>query len=73
MLNYFKFENKDIINIVRSFNVNKALGHDNIFIRMLRICDTSIVEPFSTIFNSCVNQSMFPDIWKKSNICIPDS
>ena len=28
-----------------------------------------MVEPLTIIFNSCVNQSMFPDIWKKSNIC----
>ena len=28
-----------------------------------------MVEPLTIIFNSCVNQSMFPDMWKKSNIC----
>ena len=26
------------------------------------------MEPLTIIFNSCINQSMFPDIWKKSNI-----
>ena len=36
---------------------------------MLKICDSGMVEPLTIIFNSCVNQSMFPDIWKKSNIC----
>ena len=36
---------------------------------MLKICDTAIVEPLSIIFNNCINQSMFPDIWKQSNIC----
>ena len=36
---------------------------------MLKICDTAIVEPLSIIFNNCINQSLFPDIWKKSNIC----
>ena len=36
---------------------------------MLKICDTAIAEPLSIILNNCINQSMFPDIWKKSNIC----
>ena len=36
---------------------------------MLKICDTAVVEPLSIIFNNCINQNMFPDIWKRSNIC----
>ena len=64
-----KFENKDIINIIRSLSVGKAHGHDNISIRMLKICDSAIVEPLSILFNNCLNQSIFPDIWKRSNIC----
>ena len=36
---------------------------------MLKICDAAIVELLSIIFNNCINQSMFPDIWKRSNIC----
>ena len=35
---------------------------------MLKICDSAIVEPLTIIFNNCINQSMFPDIWKNSNI-----
>ena len=35
----------------------------------MRSCDTAIVEPLSIIFNNCINKIMFPDIWKKSNIC----
>ena len=66
--------NKDIINIIKSLNEDKVHGHDNISIRMLKICDTADidiveilidtdnVEPLSIIFNNCVNQSMFPDI-----------
>ena len=61
--------NKDIINIIRSLNEDKGHGYDNVSIRMLKICDTAIAEPLSIIFNNCINQSMFPDIWKRSNIC----
>ena len=43
-----KFMNKDT-NIIRSLNEDKAHGHDNISIRMLKICDTAIVEPLSIL------------------------
>ena len=70
-LSLIEYENKDIINIIRSLNVDKAHhGQDNISIRMLKICDIAIVEPFSIIFNYCINQSMFPDIWKNLNMCL---
>ena len=68
-LSLIKFMNKNIINIIRSLNEDKADGHDNIFIRMLKIFDTAIVEQLSIIFNNFINQSMFPDIWERSNIC----
>ena len=66
-LSSIKFENKDI-NIIRSLSVGKSNGHDNIFISMLKICDSAIVEPLSVMFSSCINQSIFPDIWESSNI-----
>ena len=64
-----KFENRDIINIIRSLSVGKTHGHDNISTRMLKIYDGAIVEPLSIMFHNCINQSIFPDIRKKSNIC----
>ena len=36
---------------------------------MLKICDTVIIKPFSIIFSNFIYQSMFPDTWKKLNIC----
>ena len=68
-LSSVKFENKHISNIIRSLDVSKVHSHDNVSIRMLKICDSAIVEPLTIIFESCINQSLFPDIWKKSNIC----
>ena len=35
---------------------------------MLKMCDSAIVEPLTIIFDSFINQSMFNDIWKNSNI-----
>ena len=45
-LNSICFEEDDILKIIRNLNVDKAHGHDNISIRMLKICDSVVVEPF---------------------------
>ena len=63
-----KFEGKDISNIILLLDVSKA-HHHNISIKMLMIFDSAILEPLAMIFNSYINQSMFPGIWKKLNIC----
>ena len=44
----------DILKIIRKLNVNKAHGHDDISIRMLKICDSVITEPLSIIFKNCI-------------------
>ena len=36
---------------------------------MLKICDLAIIKPLSMIFSNYINNSTFPDLWKKSNIC----
>ena len=58
----------DILNIIRRLNTNKAHGHDDISIKMLKLCDNSIVEPLYLIFSNCLHYGQFPDIWKKSNV-----
>ena len=68
-LSSLQFEDKDIIKIIRSLDIKKVHGHDDISIRMLKICDLAIIKPLSIIFRICLNHSMFPDLWKKSNIC----
>ena len=34
---------------------------------MIKICESALFKPLSLIFQSCLNCSTFPDIWKKSN------
>ena len=36
---------------------------------MLKICDLAITKPLFIIIRNCINNSTFPDLWKKSNIC----
>ena len=55
----------NILKIVRALNINKAHGHDEISVRMVKICDEALVKPLSLIYKNCINKGIFPDIWKK--------
>ena len=67
-LSSLQFEDKDI-KIIRSLNPNKAHGHDDISMRMLKICDLVFIKPLCIVFRDCINHCMFQDIWKKLNRC----
>ena len=67
-LTSIKFDNNDILKIIRSLNINKAHGHDDISVRMIKMCDESLVQPLSLIFRGCIDTGIYPDTWKKSNI-----
>ena len=61
-------EDQDILKITRSLNYNKVHGYDDISIRLLKICDSSIVKPLSIIFKNCLQTGTFPNNGKKSNV-----
>ena len=44
-LQSFDLNEDEILKIIRTLNVNKAYGHDGISIRMIKICDKSILKP----------------------------
>ena len=46
----------------------KAHGHDDISIRMIKICDRSLLKPLIVLLRNSIKSSSYPDIWKKSNI-----
>ena len=48
--------------------MDKAHGHDNISIRMLKICGSAIYKPLVIIFKKCLDTGIFPSEWKKGNI-----
>ena len=39
----------NILKIVRAYNINKAYGHNEISIRMVKICGEALVKPLSLI------------------------
>ena len=67
-LSSVNFSNVDILKIIKYLNINKAHGHDDISIRMIKLFGQSIVKPLSIIFKNCIDNGIFPGIWKKPNI-----
>ena len=53
------FSEEDILKIIRSLDPNKAHGHDNISIRMIKLCDKEICKPLHMIFVSCMEDRIF--------------
>ena len=61
-LSSFDIQDKDIYKTIKTLDVNKTHGHNEMSIRMLKLCDESIVKPLSIIFKNCI-------IFKKSKCC----
>ena len=47
----FNFSDDQILKTLRALTINKAHGHDEISIRMLKLCDKSIITPLSVLFS----------------------
>ena len=62
------FRADNIEKIIVSLNPNKAHGHDNISIRMLKICGNTICKPVELIFKQALATGVFLSEWKKGNI-----
>ena len=53
---------------MHSLNINKAHEYGDISIRLLKICDSTLVRPLSIIFKNCLQSRSFPNNRKKSNV-----
>ena len=58
----------NILKIMRALNINEVHGHDEISVRMIKICNKALVKHLSLIYKNCIDTGVFHDIWKKSNI-----
>ena len=67
-LNDITFTSSDLSKIINDLNTNKAHGHDNISIKMIKMCGDTIITPLKLIFESAIKSGVFPDSWKKGNI-----
>ena len=62
------FSQDDIGKTIQNLNADKAHGHDNINIRMLNICGSSIYGSLELILKEVLSTGLFPSNWKKGNI-----
>ena len=67
-LNFINLNEDEILKVIRPLNIHKAHGHDDISIRMIKICDKSLLKPLIILFGNSIESSCYPDIWKRSNI-----
>ena len=61
-------KNTYLFKIIQNLDSNKAHGHDNISIRMERICSDSICIPLEIIFQQTLFTGVFPSEWKKGKM-----
>ena len=47
-------EDNDILKIIRNLDISKAHGFDDMPVRMVKLCDDSLVKPLSIIFQNCI-------------------
>ena len=56
------FDEGEILRIIRALNINKAHSHDDISIRMIKICDESLLKPLLILFKNSLKLFYYPDI-----------
>ena len=62
------FSESDVIKIIRTLDVNKAHGHDNISVRMIKLCINSVDHSLTLIFQNSMSAGTFPTQWKRADI-----
>ena len=57
-----------ILTIICAFDVSKAHGWDDVSVRMVKICDESLVKRLFNVFQFSLETGNFPSNWKRGNI-----
>ena len=69
-LNYFEINENDILSIIKNHNASKAHGWDKISIRMIKLGGKTIAIPLKLIFQSKLEEGVFPNHWEKNKVPI---
>ena len=59
-LTLINFSDNDILKIIRSLDINKAYGYDDISDRMMKICGDSI-KLLSITYKNCIKTGLYPN------------
>ena len=68
LIDEFTISEEKILNIIRSLNINKAHGWDEISVRMMKLSDAALIVPLKIIFSNCLSHGSFPEILKHANV-----
>ena len=66
-LSSFDIEGEDICKILNTLYIKKTHGHDEVSMKVLKLCDKIIIKPLSIIFKNCKLKKTFPNHWRKAN------
>ena len=58
----------EILKLIRKLNSNKAHGWDELSIKMIKLCDNTIVLPLLLVYEKCLATGTYPQIWKMANV-----
>ena len=64
-LSSFNISSEVIFQLIKNLDPNKAHGHDEIYVKMLKLCAPSICKPLTLPFENCLTYGEFPNVWKK--------
>ena len=67
-LNYFEINEHDNYSMIKNLNASKVHRRDNISISMIKLYGKTIAISLKLIFQSVLEEGVFPDDWKKSNV-----
>ena len=66
----FEVTNENLKNILIGLKANKAHGHDDISVNMIKLYGESPVLPLNLIFNNILRTAKFPKQWKRANVTL---
>ena len=56
--------------MIRALDVSKVHGHDNISVRIIKLCTNSVTHSLTLIFQSSMAAGIFATQWKRANIVL---
>ena len=62
------FSESDVITIIRALDINKTHDHDNISVRMIKLCTNTVAHPLTLVFQNSMPAGTFATQWKRANI-----
>ena len=67
-LSNIAIDETEILKLIRKLNTNKAHGWDELSIKMIKLCDNTIVLLLPLVYEKCLSTGTYPQIWKMAHV-----